>query len=102
MFRVAFVGAGSVEFTRDLVRDLFSFPELSEIELSLHDIDEGRLATAEQVARLGAERHGARPTIRASLDRRSALEGADAVVNMIAVGGTPRRPRISTSPRSTA
>ena len=87
MFRVAFVGAGSVEFTRDLVRDLFSFPELSEIELSLHDIDEGRLATAEQVARLGAERHGARPTIRASLDRRSALEGADAVVNMIAVGG---------------
>ncbi len=87
MFRVAFVGAGSVEFTRDLVRDLFSFPELSDIELSLHDIDEGRLATAEHVARLGAERHAAHPTIRASLDRRTALEGADAVVNMIAVGG---------------
>jgi alpha-galactosidase len=87
MFRVAFVGAGSVEFTRDLVRDIFSFPELHEIELTLHDIDEGRLATAEQVARLGAARHGAHPTIRASLDRRTALEGADAVVNMIAVGG---------------
>jgi alpha-galactosidase len=87
MFRVAFVGAGSVEFTRDLVRDLFSFPELREIELSLHDIDEGRLATAEQVARLGAAKHGAHPTIRASVDRRAALEGADAVVNMIAVGG---------------
>ncbi|HVN49894.1 MAG TPA: alpha-glucosidase/alpha-galactosidase [Acidimicrobiales bacterium] len=87
MFRVAFVGAGSVEFTRDLVRDLFSFPELREIELSLHDIDEERLATAERVARLGADRHGAHPTISASLDRRTALEGADAVVNMIAVGG---------------
>jgi alpha-galactosidase len=87
MFRVAFVGAGSVEFTRDLVRDLFSFPELREIELSLHDIDEGRLATAEHVARLAADKHGAHPTIRASLDRRTALEGADAVVNMIAVGG---------------
>ena len=87
MFRVAFVGAGSVEFTRDLVRDLFSFPELREIELSLHDIDEGRLATAEHVARLAADKHGAHPTIRASVDRRTALEGADAVVNMIAVGG---------------
>ena len=87
MFRVAFVGAGSVEFTRDLVRDLFSFPELREIELSLHDIDEARLATAEQVARLAADKHNARPTIRVSADRRAALEGADAVVNMIAVGG---------------
>ncbi len=87
MFRVAFVGAGSVEFTRDLVRDLFSFPELREIELSLHDIDAGRLSTAEQVARLAADRHGAHPVIRSSLDRRTALEGADAVVNMIAVGG---------------
>lgn len=87
MFRVAFVGAGSVEFTRDLVRDLFSFPELRDIELSLHDIDEGRLATAEQITRLAAERHGAHPTVRASLDRRAALEGADAVVNMVAVGG---------------
>jgi alpha-galactosidase len=87
MFRVAFVGAGSVEFTRDLVRDLFSFPELREIELSLHDIDEERLATAEQVAKLGAAKHGAHPIISASVDRRAALEGADAVVNMIAVGG---------------
>ena len=87
MFRVAFVGAGSVEFTRDLVRDLFSFPELREIELSLHDIDADRLSTAEQVARLAADRHGAHPVIRSSLDRRTALEGADAVVNMIAVGG---------------
>ncbi len=87
MFRVAFVGAGSVEFTRDLVRDLFSFPELREIELSLHDIDADRLSTAEQVARLAADRHAAHPVIRSSLDRRTALEGADAVVNMIAVGG---------------
>jgi len=85
--RVAFVGAGSVEFTRDLLRDIFAFPELRDIELSLHDIDAGRLETAEQVARLAAERHQARPTVRASTDRRRALEGADAVVNMVAVGG---------------
>jgi alpha-galactosidase len=85
--RVAFVGAGSVEFTRDLLRDMFAFPELKEIELSLHDIDEGRLATAEKVAAQSAERHGASPVVTASLDRRRALEGADAVVVMVAVGG---------------
>jgi len=87
MFRVVFIGAGSVEFTRDLVRDLFSFPELREIELTLHDIDEARLATAEQVARFSADKHGANPVIRSTLDRCAALDGADAVVNMIAVGG---------------
>jgi len=87
MVRVAFIGAGSVEFTRDLVRDLFSFPDLREIEISLHDIDAGRLSTAEQVARFTAERHGAHPVIRSSTDRRTALEGVDAVINTVAVGG---------------
>jgi alpha-galactosidase len=85
--RVAFVGAGSVEFTRDLVRDLFSFPELTEIELALHDIDPERLAVGEYLARSAAARHGAHPHIVATLDRREALDGADAVINMIAVGG---------------
>jgi alpha-galactosidase len=85
--RVAFVGAGSVEFTRDLVRDLFSFPELTEIELALHDIDAERLAVAEWLARAAAAQHGAHPRIVATLERREALAGADAVVNMVAVGG---------------
>jgi alpha-galactosidase len=85
--RVAFVGAGSVEFTRDLVRDLFSFPELTEIELALHDIDAERLAVGEYLARSAAARHGAHPRIVATLDRREALTGADAIINMIAVGG---------------
>jgi alpha-galactosidase len=87
MLRVAFVGAGSVEFTRDLVRDLFSFPELREIELALHDIDPERLAVGEYLARSAAAAHGAEPRITATLDRREAFEGASAVVNMIAVGG---------------
>jgi alpha-galactosidase len=85
--RVAFVGAGSVEFTRDLVRDLFSFPELAEIELALYDIDAERLAVAEYMARAAATRHGAQPRIVATLDRREALADADAVVNTVAVGG---------------
>ncbi|MEU8125387.1 alpha-glucosidase/alpha-galactosidase [Spirillospora sp. NPDC049024] len=87
MLNIAFVGAGSVEFTRQLLRDILSFPELGGVRLALHDIDPERLAVAEGLARLTAEEHGAAPAITASLDRRRALDGADVVVNMVAVGG---------------
>ncbi|ROO86982.1 alpha-galactosidase [Actinocorallia herbida] len=87
MIRVAFVGAGSVVFTRQLIHDLLSFPELDGLHLALHDIDPERLAVAESLARLTAERLGARPVVTAHPDRRAALEGADFVVNLVAVGG---------------
>ena len=87
MTRITFIGAGSVVFTRQLVADLFRFPELRGIELALHDIDAARLAVAEGTAKQLNERFGARAVISATLDRREALEGADFVVNMIQVGG---------------
>ena len=85
--RIAFIGAGSVEFTRQLVGDLLSYPELREVTLSLHDIDEERLATAAAVARVTALEAGAEPAIEAHEDRRRALDGADYAINMIQVGG---------------
>jgi alpha-galactosidase/6-phospho-beta-glucosidase family protein len=42
MTRIAFVGAGSVEFTRDLLGDILSFPELAGATIALHDIDPER------------------------------------------------------------
>jgi alpha-galactosidase len=87
MISIAFVGAGSVTFTRQLLRDIFSFPELAGARISLHDIDTERLAVAEALARTTAERYGAKPVITASSDRRAALAGAEVVVNMVAIGG---------------
>ena len=87
MTRVTFVGAGSVVFTRQLLADLFRFPDLAGLDIALHDIDADRLAVAEGTARQVSERFGARATISASLDRREALAGADFVINMIQVGG---------------
>jgi alpha-galactosidase len=84
---VAFIGAGSVEFTRDLVADILRFPELRGVDLRLHDIDPGRLETAQGVARQVARQVGAAPVISVHPERRSALDGADFVVNMVAVGG---------------
>ena len=51
MIRVAIIGAGSVEFTRNVVADLCSFPELEgQVTIALHDIDPDRLAYAERAA----------------------------------------------------
>ncbi len=87
MPRIVLVGAGSVEFTRNLLGDILSYPELRDAEIVLHDIDPDRLATAERMARWTADALGAAPVVRGSLDRREALEGADFVINTIQVGG---------------
>jgi alpha-galactosidase len=87
MPRIVLVGAGSVEFTRNLLGDILSSPALRSSDIVLHDIDPDRLATAERMARWTADTLGAAPTISAHLDRPTALGGADFVVNTIQVGG---------------
>jgi alpha-galactosidase len=87
MPRIVLVGAGSVEFTRNLLGDILSYPELRDAEIVLHDIDPDRLDTAERMARWTADVLGAAPRVRGSLDRRDALAGADVVINTIQVGG---------------
>ena len=87
MPRIAFVGAGSVEFTKNLLGDILSFPELADAEIALHDINQERLEVGEAMARYTAKALGASPRIEAHLDRRRALDGADHVINMIQVGG---------------
>lgn len=87
MPKITFIGAGSTVFAKTLIGDVLSFPELADSVLSLHDIDEARLTTSEIVARKVAQAVGARPTIEATTDRRTALDGADYVIAMFQVGG---------------
>jgi alpha-galactosidase len=84
---VTFLGAGSVEFTRQLLTDLLRFDDLADLRVALHDIDQTRLDVAERLARNVSAQLGGQLVISASLDRRRALEGADVVINMIQVGG---------------
>ena len=85
--RIAFIGAGSIEFTRDLLGDLLTYDDLGELHVALHDIDRERLETAEAMARWTAEQLGTQPTFTTHLDRHEALAGADFAFNMIQVGG---------------
>jgi alpha-galactosidase len=87
MPKITFIGAGSTVFARNLLGDIFSFPELANSTISLFDIDGARLKTSEIVANNVARSAEARPTIEATTDRRKALDGADYAICMIQVGG---------------
>ena len=87
MPKIAMIGAGSVVFTKNLLGDILSFPELGESTIALHDIDPARLEAGERMARWTAAAVGAPARIEASLDRRRVVDGADYVINMIQVGG---------------
>jgi alpha-galactosidase len=85
--KIAFIGAGSTVFAKNLLGDILSFPELSGATISLMDIDAERLRTSEVVAHRVAAALEARPAIEATTDRRTALDGADYVITMFQIGG---------------
>ena len=86
--KVAFIGAGSVEFTRNVVTDLCSYAELSgDLQLALHDISHHRLEFATSLARQIATQTKSGATVTASADRAEVLSGADYVINEVQVGG---------------
>jgi len=85
---VTFIGAGSVEFTRNVATDLCSYPDFrGGLHFALYDISAERLAHAERlVSRISAQT-GAEATVTATRDRRAALAGASYVINEVQVGG---------------
>jgi alpha-galactosidase len=87
MTTVCFVGAGSAVFTRQLLRDLLSYPDLGPLEFVMHDVDPRRLDLAAGLAHIAIDRHDRPATVRASADRHAALTGADFVINMVNIGG---------------
>jgi alpha-galactosidase len=88
VIKVTFIGAGSVEFTRNVATDLCAYPEFrGGLHFALYDISAERLAHAERlVSRISAQ-SGADATVTATLDRRTALTDADYVINEVQVGG---------------
>jgi alpha-galactosidase len=88
MAKVTIIGAGSVEFTRNILADLCSYEDLhGTLEIALHDIDADRLTTAERAATRLVTQTNAGYDVRAFADRRPAFDGADYLINEIQVGG---------------
>jgi alpha-galactosidase len=74
MATIAFIGAGSTVFAKNLLGDILSFPELADSTIRLMDIDPERLITTRLVAERIARALGARPKIETTLDRPDLIE----------------------------
>ena len=87
MTKIAFIGAGSTVFMKNLIGDALSMPALSGAKIALMDIDAKRLEESEIVARKMVASLGVPATVETHMDQRRALEGADFVIVAFQIGG---------------
>jgi alpha-galactosidase len=87
MKKIVFIGGGSAKFVREVAVDMFLYPELGEVDITLMDIDLAKAQRSEQLLRKIIAERGVPARVSATDDQRRALEGADYVVVTIMVGG---------------
>lgn len=85
--KIAVIGAGSIGFTRRLMQDILSVPELRSTELAFMDINRNNLDMITQLARRDIKANGVKAKIQKTMSLRKALEGADFVINTTRIGG---------------
>lgn len=88
MTKITFIGAGSLGFTRGLVRDILTFPLLKDATLCLMDINPERLEFAKNSVQKIVDLGHYPAKVEATLERAEALQGADAVLVTILAGST--------------
>ncbi len=86
--KFAFIGAGSFNFTRELVRDILSFPAFADATIALMDIDGEKLNYITRACRRIVAGGNYPAKIVATTSRKEALTGADGVLTTILQGGT--------------
>lgn len=85
--KIAMIGAGSIGFTRRLMRDVLAVPELADTRFAFTDLSQANLDMVAQLCQRDIEHDRLPATIEATTDRRRALAGADYVLCMIRQGG---------------
>ncbi|NBJ94229.1 alpha-galactosidase [Parablautia muri] len=86
MKKIAFIGAGSVVFTRNLVRDLLTFKAFEDAVITLMDIDEEKLMYATKSVEKIIQAGNYPAKVVSTTNRAQALENADGVLSTICVG----------------
>ena len=91
--KVTVIGAGSVQFSLGVVKDLCLTENLAGSHVTLMDINEGRLETIHRLAERYVKELGARLTFDRTADRRRALKEADFIINTAGKENWPREGR---------
>jgi alpha-galactosidase len=85
--KVAFIGAGSVTFTRRLFRDILTVPELQDTRFAFTDISKRNLDMVTRLCEKDLRNNKLPARLSATMDRRRALADADYVINVSRIGG---------------
>ncbi|MBR6728218.1 MAG: alpha-glucosidase/alpha-galactosidase, partial [Clostridia bacterium] len=85
-FKIAFVGAGSIGFTRELLTDILSVPELRDVEIAFTDINKHNLDMVAELCQRDIDENGLNIKIHRTLDRREAFKDAKYVINSARIG----------------
>lgn len=85
--KIAMIGAGSIGFTRTLLRDILSVPELADTTFAFTDISERNLEMVAQLCQREIAASKLPATIIATTDRRAAIAESDYVISTIRQGG---------------
>lgn len=86
-FKITFIGAGSIGFTRQLFTDLMSVKEFHNIEVAFTDINQANLDMVTQLCQRDLDENGIDIKIHATTDRREAFKDAKYIFNCVRIGG---------------
>jgi alpha-galactosidase len=85
--KIAFIGAGSTVFMKNIVGDVLQRPALAGAHVALVDLNEQRLAESATIANKLVKTLGVPATVTTTTDQRSALDRADFVIAAFQIGG---------------
>ena len=80
-FKIAFIGAGSIGFTRGILRDLMCVPEFRDCEIAFMDINKQNLDSVIRLCQMDLDQNGVNIRIKPYMDRREAFKNAKYVIN---------------------
>lgn len=88
MAKIAVIGAGSIGFTRGIIRDVLSVPELRNCsEVALTDISAPNLDMVYKLIKKDFAANKVKSKVTATTNRREAFKNADYVFSFVRVGG---------------
>ena len=85
--RIAMIGAGSIGFTRRLMRDILAVPELQDTTFAFTDISQANLDMVTRLCQRDIDGAGVTARLISTLDRRAAIADSDYIICMIRQGG---------------
>jgi alpha-galactosidase len=85
--KIAFIGAGSTVFIKNIIGDCLHFPRLAEAQIALMDIDPNRLEDSRSLVQKMIDSIGTKAKVICYQSQRAALKGADFIIVAFQIGG---------------